>query len=76
MTSRLDGYCRPVVKPKLDTIKNVLYMYRVEQKNPAKFGDSCSVRAGQWAEKGRGKFKHVGIFCMTQYFKYIPDPMK
>ena len=35
--------------------------YRVEQKNPAKLGDTCSVRAdrlcigclGYWAERGR-----------------------
>ena len=39
-------------------------------KNPAKFSDTCSVKAnglcigcvGQWAERGREKFKHAGVF--------------
>ena len=40
------------------------------KKNPAKFSDTCSDRAdglcigclGSWAEGGRGKFRHAGIF--------------
>ena len=47
-----------------------MIVYRVEQKNPAKFGDTCSVRAdglciGSPRLVGReraGTFKHAGIF--------------
>ena len=43
------------------------------KKNPAKFGDSCSVRAdglcigclGQWAERGREDSNMQEFFCTT-----------
>ena len=52
-----------------------LHMYRVEQKNPAKFSDTCSVRADglcigclcQWAERGREYSNMQEFFCTTLY---------
>ena len=53
-------------------------IYRVEQKNPAKFGDTCSVRAdglcigclGQWAETGRDNSNMQEFFCTTLYMAH------
>ena len=53
-------------------------LYRVEQKNLAKFSDTCSVRAeglcigciGQWAERGRENSNMQEFFRMTLYVEY------
>ena len=53
-------------------------LYRVEQKNLAKFSDTCSVRADwlcigclvQWAERGREDSNMHEFFCMTLYYYY------